>query len=160
MPEFPNQKVVKGYLTLPSDWLKHNPKFILHIPFRPRFISPHPFTNQDIVALARGPLVYCVEDADNPWENDHFKYLSLNPAAKVTETQNKYLKNLGEECISLTVHDGVFKLAVGLSGPDVPRSGIVYQPEPKARELNFIPYCLRDNRGGKGQMRVGLRTKR
>lgn len=30
---------------------------------------------------------------------------------------------------------------------------------PKARDLCFVPYYLRANRGGKGQMRVGLRTE-
>lgn len=28
----------------------------------------------------------------------------------------------------------------------------------QARDLNFIPYYLRANRGGRGQMRVGLRV--
>src|SRR4051794_1194696 len=42
-------------------------------PFEAPVLTPHPFTNQDIVAVARGTIVYCVEDVDNPWVDDHFK---------------------------------------------------------------------------------------
>lgn len=63
----------KGYLKLSPEWIKRNPSFRLSIPLKTRLTSPHPYTNQDIVVLARGPIVYCVEDIDNPWVNDHFK---------------------------------------------------------------------------------------
>lgn len=43
-----------------------------------RCLVPHPHTNQNTVALARGPLVYCVEDVDNPWVSDHFKVTNFN----------------------------------------------------------------------------------
>lgn len=33
-----------------------------------------------------------------------------------------------------------------------------HQPTGEARDLYFIPYYLRANRGGNGQMRVGLRV--
>jgi hypothetical protein len=49
-----------------------------------REIAPHPFTNLNIVALARGPIVYCVEDVDNPWVQDHFKVCHCEEASSFT----------------------------------------------------------------------------
>lgn len=43
---------------------------------RPRVVRPHPLTMQPIAYVTRGPIVYCVEDVDNPWENNHFKVRS------------------------------------------------------------------------------------
>ena len=74
-PIAPKAATHDGYLNLPADWLAANPTFTLSLPLTPRKIAPHPSTNQDIVALARGPVVYCIEDVDNAWavKGDHFK---------------------------------------------------------------------------------------
>ena len=79
-PNVPKDALQNGYLRLTAQWLATNPKFTLHIPLRPRMISPHPHTGQDIVAIARGPIVYCVEDIGNPWVEDHFKVRRLSHA--------------------------------------------------------------------------------
>jgi hypothetical protein len=39
----------------------------------PRLIKPHPYTNQWVVSVARGPVIYSVEDVDHPWVKDYFK---------------------------------------------------------------------------------------
>ena len=75
-PKLESAEVIKGYLQLPADWIRANPNFRLDIPMAVRKISPHPYTNQNVIALARGPLIYCLEDVDNPWVNDHFKVSS------------------------------------------------------------------------------------
>ena len=76
-PPPPESHLDKGYLTLPCFWLVQNPQWKLSFEVEPRLISPHPFVGQ-IAAVARGPIVYCVEDVDNPWVDDHFKvYLLL-----------------------------------------------------------------------------------
>jgi len=144
-----------GYLTLPAEWLKYNPKFQLTIPLKHRYVSPHPYTNQDVVALARGPLIYCVEDADNSWVDDHFKSLLFDSSANVTESS----ATIGEEeYIQMTAHDAAFFLVLnGENGPFSPTADV--EKKDGAKELHFVPYCLRDNRGGKGHMRVGLRRK-
>jgi uncharacterized protein len=72
-PEVPNLEVKTGYAYLPASYVQSTQKFRLDVDMQARQISPHPFTNLDIVALARGPIVYCVEDVDNPWVADHFK---------------------------------------------------------------------------------------
>jgi DUF1680 family protein len=38
-----------------------------------RIVRPHPLTMQRVAYVTRGPIVYCVEDIDHPWEGDHFK---------------------------------------------------------------------------------------
>lgn len=158
-PSTPDTVVNKGYLTLYPEWLKSNPTFELIIPLKPRYVSPHPYTNQDIVALARGPLIYCVEDFDNPWVDDHFKSLVLDPAATVKEAVISDSK-LGESCITLTAHDAASFLAVEKSlGPHVSVGKPSLKDKPAVEQLKFIPYCVRDNRGGKGHMRVGIRRK-
>lgn len=62
-----------GYIKLTSAWLASNPSFTLCINLEPRLIASHPLTNEKTVSVARGPVVYCVEDVDNDWVQDHFK---------------------------------------------------------------------------------------
>ena len=159
-PSAPESVLKKGYLTLSPDWLKNNLTFEINIPLKPRYIAPHPYTNQDIVALARGPLIYCVEDFDNPWVDDHFKSLVLDPAGSVTESVISD-DELGESCIALTAHNAASFLAVEKSsGPFVSVGEPSLKGKPPVQELKFVPYCVRDNRGGRGHMRVGIRRKR
>lgn len=73
IPSPPSLALHKGYLTLSPTYLAENPTFQLSVPFIPRTISPHPYTHQNVISIARGPLIYCVEDFDNPWVDDHFK---------------------------------------------------------------------------------------
>lgn len=73
VPSCPNAGKEKGYLHLPAEWLSKNRNFTLKLPLTPRWITPHPYTGQDTLTLARGPVVYCVEDVDNSWVDDHFK---------------------------------------------------------------------------------------
>ncbi|KFY93391.1 hypothetical protein V498_04458 [Pseudogymnoascus sp. VKM F-4517 (FW-2822)] len=158
-PELPSPQVVKGYLMLPADWLRDNPSFTLDIPLKPRFVSPHPYTNQDIIALARGPLVYCLEDVDNPWVNDHFKSLVFDPKAAISESEAS-IAGTGEPYIALTGQNFASFLGVDTSlAPQLPRESITQESDGKVDKLNFVPYALRDNRGGKGHMRVGMRRQ-
>jgi uncharacterized protein len=146
-------------LTLPAEWLKHNPKFGLDIPLKPRFISPHPYTNQDIIALARGPLIYCVEDADNAWVDDHFKSLVLDATASAEEKEGPS-DEVGEPYVGLTIRNAASFIDVDESlAPSVTRKSATQGKVSGADVLHFIPYALRDNRGGKGHMRVGIRRK-
>ena len=149
----------RQYLTLTPDWLKTNPTFELNIPLKPRFVAPHPYTNQDVVALARGPLIYCVEDFDNPWVDDHFKSLLINPSGEITENLISDAE-LGGSCITLTAHNAAPFLTIGdPPGRRIPVVKANVKEKPGVERLHFIPYYLRDNRGGRGHMRVGIRRK-
>jgi DUF1680 family protein len=72
-PRPENLKVENGYLILNAKWLKQNPKFRLSCPMKPQFVRPNPLTMQPVAYVMRGPIVYCVEDIDHPWEHQHFK---------------------------------------------------------------------------------------
>ncbi|KAJ5827742.1 Six-hairpin glycosidase [Penicillium robsamsonii] len=69
----PEQDIRKGYLYLSAEWLQQNSQFQLSCPMQPRVTKPHPLTMQPVAYVTRGPIVYCVEDADHPWEQNHFK---------------------------------------------------------------------------------------
>ncbi|PVH68235.1 glycoside hydrolase family 127 protein [Cadophora sp. DSE1049] len=72
--------------------MQSNPSFVLNINgFQPRFIQPHPYTNQQVVALARGPIIYCLEDVDNPWEQNHFKDVCISPAGRIVEERREHI---------------------------------------------------------------------
>lgn len=138
-----------GYLVLSPSYVAANPSFSLMIHgFAPRFIAPHPYTNQRTLSLARGPVVYCVEDVDNEWEGNHFKDVVVDDKAPVTEEEREWD---GQRYIALRARGwtrmvGAWDLAGPAPGED----------KGEERELVFVPYYLRANRGGKGHMRVGL----
>jgi len=73
-PPCPEATIEKGYLSLPSAWVAQHQPFVLSIPVRPRSITQSTnATSHGLLTLARGPVIYCVEDFDNPWVKDHFK---------------------------------------------------------------------------------------
>lgn len=53
---------------------------------QPRVVRPNPLTLQPVAYVTRGPIVYCVEDVDHPWEQHHFKvlYNSAKPEGRMT----------------------------------------------------------------------------
>ncbi|KAF9880933.1 hypothetical protein CkaCkLH20_01975 [Colletotrichum karsti] len=139
-------KVERGYLYLSPAYVAENSAFTLDIHgFAPRYIAPHPYTNQRTLSLARGPIVYCVEDADNEWEENHFKDIGIKAGEDVEEIW-RIDKIRGEEYFAL-------KTIGRERTPDMLERG----EKGVKRELVFVPFYFRSNRGGKGQMRVGLR---
>lgn len=149
---------------MPARWLKENPHFVLSIPLKPRFLSPHPFTNQNTVSLARGPLIYCVEDVDNLWVEDHFKTLLLDSSKAVISELRKTDQDTGETFIALAIDgaacsflqvDGKFEM----DGPGIRERSLWAGDEGSVQQLNFVPFYYRGNRGGRGMMRVGLRKR-
>ena len=118
-----------GYLEIPAEWLAANPTFTLSIPLEARLIASHPFTNQNTLSLARGPIVYCVEDIDNPWVEDHFKVstgvsvsnllslliydqsVQLDPHCKLTEESVNDSES-GDQFVGVTVINGAYAIDV------------------------------------------------
>lgn len=127
--------------------------------FAPRLLRQHPFTNQNTVTVARGPLIYCAEDVDNGWVDDHFKSVRISPNAKL-EQKDAFDEILGEEYITVTVpgvrvdpsrYAGANGTFPGINAEQVKGLG------QEGIEVVFVPYYYRGNRGGKGHMRVGFR---
>ncbi|KAF4812679.1 Non-reducing end beta-L-arabinofuranosidase [Colletotrichum siamense] len=145
-PKVGQSKVERGYLHLGPAYMAENPAFAIVIyGFEPRYIAPHPYTNQRTLSLARGPIVYCVEDADNEWEENHFKDVGIKRGGVIEEIW-RVDKIRGEEYFAL-------KTTGWVRTPEVVMNG----EEGEKRDLVFVPFYFRSNRGGKGQMRVGLR---
>ncbi|KAI1088662.1 glycoside hydrolase family 127 protein [Rostrohypoxylon terebratum] len=151
-------KIEKGYLELPPAYTSSNSAFSIQIDeFKPRFISPHPYTNQNTLTLARGPLIYCVEDVDNPWEQDHFRNVGIKSDSPVSESDEE-LGQIGERYVALR-SVGLIRKIDDRSESEAgipPGSSVPQTVMAEKKELIFIPYYLRANRGGRGHMRVGL----
>ncbi|KAE9984795.1 hypothetical protein BLS_001368 [Venturia inaequalis] len=173
-PEIASPNITKGYLRLPTAWLSENPTFKLSIPMPPRFLSPHPFTHQDTITLARGPLIYCLEDIDNPWVTDHFKTLVFTPSKAILSEAPRTDESTGETYIVviaslIEVLDGGVWTSRGSgiiavkhecgTGPGVRVEHIEVLESDVGSELVFTPFYYRANRGGKGMMRTGLRRR-
>lgn len=107
------------------------------------------------MALARGPIVYCVEDHDNPWEEHHFKDIVIT---KGTTIQEEKRDCQGENYVELRCKCQSRLLDVwAQKNPGVDPGAVnAEHPLSEERELIFVPYYLRANRGGRGHMRVGL----
>ena len=179
----------KGYLYLPSTWLAEHYEFQICFPMTIRTVSPHPYTNQRVVALARGPIIYCVEDVDQPWVQDHFKVCLTPPSHPFQNplgschliSQQSVIFDTKAPCMEATCEmqpnepntakTNVYIAIVVENGGRFlhlsPWNGTLaaanndpfaYDESGRRETLRFIPYFYRANRGGKGQMRVGLRV--
>jgi DUF1680 family protein len=108
-------------------------------------IYAHPAVRADTdrVALKRGPLVYCVEEADNP--GGPVQRLKLPRKAELRAEQRKDL------------FDGIVTLtAEGSRVTDKGWDGKLYRSDPpagQAARITALPFYLRDNRG-EGSMMV------
>lgn len=160
-PSFPSARLEKGYITLPPSYTSDNPAFAIQIGgFLPRYIAPHPYTNQHTLTIARGPIIYCLEDQDNPWEVNHFKNVMISAESKITEEQRVF-GPAAESYVAL--HSVGWQRRV--DGPPEESLCSAGQALREKSEiggqisLTFIPYYFRANREGRGQMRVGLLRK-
>ncbi|KAI0601635.1 hypothetical protein F4775DRAFT_589403 [Biscogniauxia sp. FL1348] len=111
--------VEKGYLLLPPSYTAAHRAFALEVlGFAPRFVAPHPRTGQRLAALARGPLVYCVEDADHPWESDHFRDVGVETDAHAIREEERTCGATDERYVALRAEGWVRRVRDG-GGPGV-----------------------------------------
>lgn len=142
----------------------------------PRRIYSHPLASHQMVAVARGPIVYCAEDVDNDWVQDHFKVCSASLTLYVPELtglQSVILKAdcdieektidsaVGGKIIGLEVTKGAYTQTIEdtSASPFVTGSAMseVAFPMTALKSLTLVPYYYRSNRRGRGQMRVGFK---
>lgn len=108
-----------GYATLHRHWKKGD-RVELSLPVSPRFITAHPAVEQlkGQVALAAGPLVYCLEGCSNPlleqMQIDTLAVVSPVSAGGLGMLQGKALARDGQE----TSFCAVPYFAVGNSGEE------------------------------------------
>lgn len=146
-------------MVLPPSYVESNTTFSVEIHnFKPRFLAPHPYTNQRTLTLARGPIIYCVEDVDNAWEHNHFKDVAIMASADVHE-EERVAEVTGERYIALRTTGWSRSQAKWDDRRPGSLPGIDEEKETALgteRSLVFIPYYFRANRGGRGHMKVGL----
>ncbi|QKX55142.1 uncharacterized protein TRUGW13939_02234 [Talaromyces rugulosus] len=156
-----SEQLEKGYIILPPSYTSYTPEFTLDIQgFQPRLIQPHPYTNQQVGAIARGPIVYCAEDIDNPWEHNHFKDVWIPSSTSFRQEWRRDVANKPHEHVAIHTSGYERSYPEWENKPAGTGPGLSVQTPKKIsrlqRDLCFIPYYLRANRGGRGQMRVAL----
>jgi len=142
---------VKGYILLNRDWAGQTEILLtLDMPVAVMQASPLVRADAGKVAVQRGPLVYCAEEADN---GSDLAALSLPPGAGFALGK---AAGLPEEAVALRV-----------SGHrETPGDGLYYPAsfEKKPAEITFVPYYLWGNRGpdksAGGEMAVWLNRDR
>jgi len=137
--------VRRGYARLERRW-KRGDRVELDLPMPVEKVEAHPAVRQDIdfVALQRGPVVYCLEQADNPVPLD---WIVLPRSSKLKAHYD------GDLLGGVAVIEGKASMLDDSDwGDDLYRSGPV-----RRREITIkaVPYCTWNNRGP-GQMRVWL----
>ena len=134
----------RGYLVLERTW-RPGDVVELNLPMPVERIAAHPNvkSNQGLLALQRGPLVYCFEDADNSVPL-HRLFIPLHAEIRPEKARNI----LG----GLTVLKARAEMAAEL---DWHRRLYHALPTPRAALLTAIPYYAWDNRHP-GAMKVWL----
>jgi uncharacterized protein len=137
----------RGYLDITREW-SDGDVIELDLPMQPERVFANPKVRMDLgrVTLRRGPLVYCLEQADNP--EAPVMQLAL-PRDAAVETADR--RDLFDGIVTLTARGS----AVSAGGWD----GVLYRTSPPAAApatLTAIPYYLWANRAP-GPMTVWVR---
>ena len=132
-------KEVNGYAVLDREWKKGD-KVELNLPMEvKRIVSKEDVkSNQDRVALQRGPLVYCVEGADN--QGQAWNILLPDNASFETKTYS-------------VLNELVIAIQANVPVATISADGMKVQSE--QRNIIAIPYYAWANRG-KNQMQIWL----
>ena len=167
-PDVEGMKVEDGYLYLPLPTESSASKTTIELSFsmEPTKLYANPRTGKHReVCVVRGPLVYCVEDVDNPEiDVDNVALLARKPL-----TLGKPVEFPGFAGEVVTIMGTGRELGGAAAGTDEGRDGnadasgargvALYSTEPwtyggKERDVLLIPFFARANRGGRGGMRV------
>jgi DUF1680 family protein len=130
---------VRGYARVSRSW-KNGDTVVLTLPMPARQVAAHPKVeaNTGRLALMRGPLVYCVESADNP---SGVRNLSVASGASLTVEERPDL--LGGVTVIKTI---------GTAMPREEWADTLYRtasaaPEGRPVEVTAVPYYANANRG-------------
>jgi uncharacterized protein len=141
-----------GYVTLQRTW-QAGDTVQLELDMTPRLVFPHHRIDavRGTVAVERGPLVYCFEQADQP-DGIDVEDLALRPGDELRATDVPDLAGVGR---TVLVEADAYAVSQ-------PREGLPYSTTPPEEQVNTqatrataIPYYQWDNRDGRA-MRVWL----
>jgi uncharacterized protein len=138
----------QGYLLLRRTW-QTGDQIDLHfeMPIRKKFARFEVDANRGRMALARGPLVYCLEQVDNGPELDRL----------IIPVEEKFRSAEAEELL-----DGIVSLrGRAVRERPVEREGLYSDqpPETESVDITAIPYYAWANRGA-GEMQIWMRSER
>ena len=138
-----------GYLYVTKVWAKGE-TIRLNFPMEIQFLASNPLVREDAgrVAVKRGPVVYCMEEADNG-KNLHLTKLCVN-GEKTAEAADE----LGEYFVSVTAEGRRMKLG---DAEKQPLYHLYQKEEEEKTKLKLIPYYMWNNRG-EGEMQVWIRA--
>ncbi len=121
----------------------------LELPMEIQRWRANPLVSEDLgkVAVARGPVVYCLEAADN---GEHLHLLSQDPKAELEYTQSQILGGIG-----IITGMGTRKMLPRQKAPLYQRE-LGYEIQPQ--KLTYIPYYAWANRG-ESEMSVWIREE-
>ena len=142
-----------GYLNITRKWKKGD-EVTIFFEMRPRVVLAHENVEADrgLVAIERGPLVYCAEWADNDFD---IKNVAINPEAKFTLDKRDLSTFIPEERKAelttwMTQHITTLNTEAQLITPN--SKG---EPQYETVNLTLIPYYTWAHRG-RGDMKVWL----
>ncbi|MHC4112693.1 MAG: glycoside hydrolase family 127 protein [Planctomycetota bacterium] len=123
-------KLVKGFATIRRMW-RPGDQVKLHLPMPVRYnvARTEVVANHNRLAITRGPLVYCAEQADNGDEMVQRFYIGESSDSA--------------EASLATVEDGILK---GISSISVPGREVT-EDGSRAADIKMIPYYAWNNRG-------------
>ena len=142
--------VKDGYLIIDRVW-EGGEKLELEFPMEVRLMQADGRVREDIgkAAVMRGPVVYCMEEADNG-KNLHLCSLAADPAPEA-----KAEEKLGKRMVTVTTKGKRLVMQ-----PE--EAGELYQeysrPEYEEVQLQWIPYFAWANRG-EGEMQVFIKAE-
>lgn len=137
-----------GYYYIEGSWKKGD-KIVLEFEMTPKFIKANSKVIEDIgkVALVRGPIVFCIEEADN------LKGLHLNSVIPNTNIEQNYIAIQNNKFITLYAKGKRLKQ----DNENQTLYQIYKQPKYEDILLKFIPYYTWANRG-EGEMQVWIKA--
>lgn len=140
--------VRSGYLYIRKEWKKGD-EIRIHFPMSTDAIVASPLVREDTgkAAVRRGPVIYCMEEADNG------KKLHLLEMELPLQADVKPVLEMGRKLIRIDVSGKRCKLS------DTPGLYQKYKPEIFEKTvLRYIPYFCWNNRG-EGEMQVWTRYR-
>lgn len=145
-----NRQPVQGgkYAQLRRDW-KRGDTVELNLAMPPHFVQSHPYVEatRGCVAIERGPLVYCIEQADQTADvND----IRIHPKGELQAVWNP---DTCQGVMTIKAEGGVLDPA--LWSDTLYGNAEQNPPNPARIELTAIPYYAWNNRGP-GKMRVWI----
>jgi uncharacterized protein len=127
----------QGYALIRREWRKGDVvELDLPIPVERFYANPNVRSDVGRVGLRRGPLIYCVEEIDNP--STPVPLLRLPKAAQARAELRKDL------------FDGIVAIVADAEVAKADEDGALYQRQPFPREaarLTAVPYYIWNNRG-------------